>query len=439
MNTNEINEYLMMINALSINYLNVFIVDPNKNFAKTVKLDGYVTEGIKDVSSGFNYQNMLAVYAKGRVYDEDLNDFLEKLSPESLIDIFSDNRAQVEIPYRVIDNHAIHYYVAHYIRVSKDGEALKLVVGFRNVDKTIIEEAKHHEEGLNKAYHALANVYYAMYRIDLINNTFYSIKSLGYVQDNLIKGSNQYEANVVKVMHAIVTPPFVDEVLKFVDYNTMSKRLRTKKSISMEFIGIYSGWVRISLVVEDTTSDNLPYHVLFIAETIEDEKREQDALRILAEKDQLTGIYNRGTGEKKIKELIDNKECGLFCLMDCDNFKAINDNFGHEVGDLVLKQIAKSLNKEARDTDIVMRLGGDEFLIYVTGVTSVKDAKEIWDKIVSNFNDIKIDVLKNNKISISAGCVLFDGKTKTNFNEIYKTADNLMYRSKKQIGSVASF
>ena len=85
--------------------------------------------------------------------------------------------------------------------------------------------------------------------------------------------------------------------------------------------------------------------IVFAIELIDEEKQRENHLLYLSETDAMTKLNNRGGGEKKITELISEGTEGMFCLLDADKFKSINDNFGHDVGDKVIIAIADCLKK----------------------------------------------------------------------------------------------
>ncbi len=434
----ELNAYESMFNAFAINYLNVFLIYPATGTARIMKIDGYKTQGFGDVNYTSNYEMMLYTYIKNRVYAEDQEFLKNQLKLDNVVNELS-KKEQIEIPYRIIEDKKIHYYSAHYIRVSKEGEELKIICGFRNIDEIINQEAKKKEEGMNKAYEALANAFYSLHRVDLINNTYYEIKASTHIKHSEIKGSNTFTNNINSVLDYVCIPAFIDDVKKFIDINTLDERMKERNSITIEFIGKFAGWVRMSYIKEDCDEYGHLWHVLLLVEVIDEEKRKEETLTILAQRDQLSGLYNRGTGEHKIKKYIENKESGLFCLMDCDYFKAINDNFGHEVGDKVIQAIADVLKKNSRPEDVAFRLGGDEFAVFVHGLTDLNAAEKLWDRVVSAFKQIEIEELKDYTISISAGCTFYDGNSNDNFNTLYKKVDDAMYISKKNIGYKMTF
>lgn len=94
---------------------------------------------------------------------------------------------------------------------------------------------------------------------------------------------------------------------------------------------------------------------------------ENDRLRILARHDSLTGLFNRGAMEEEIGALLRNKKGGVFLMLDVDHFKDINDVYGHLTGDLVLQELSRIMGYLFFKKDIIGRMGGDEFAIFIPG------------------------------------------------------------------------
>jgi diguanylate cyclase (GGDEF)-like protein len=111
-------------------------------------------------------------------------------------------------------------------------------------------------------------------------------------------------------------------------------------------------------------------------------------------------------------------------LIDCDNFKTINDKHGHLVGNQVLENIAKILKQEFRSFDIVGRFGGDEFCIYMKDIPSVDIVKEKFDQLNAEIRNIK-----DMDLTISAGIALV--RDHTTYEQIFKKADAALYQAKQ--------
>lgn len=164
-------------------------------------------------------------------------------------------------------------------------------------------------------------------------------------------------------------------------------------------------------------------------------KNKEKSLRRQAEMDPLTGVLNRGSAENQICKLVannvSNATLALF-IIDIDNFKGINDQLGHQEGDLVLKTFACTLRRSFRANDVVGRLGGDEFVVLMRDIQDKKIAvvkgKEICD-VVSNFYCNK-NLAPALNVSISVGIAICpdDGKS---FPELYTCADEALYYIKK--------
>lgn len=155
----------------------------------------------------------------------------------------------------------------------------------------------------------------------------------------------------------------------------------------------------------------------------------QEKLKEQAYRDELTNIFNRKAFNERIKEEIDlfQRYKSVFCIAmyDIDNFKNINDTYGHDVGDKVLKEMTRGIKQHIRKTDLLFRIGGEEFVILFSK-TSIKDAFDITEKIrelVSNMN-----IVDNETITISIG--LTQIKEEDEINLIYERIDKLMYKSK---------
>ena len=147
-----------------------------------------------------------------------------------------------------------------------------------------------------------------------------------------------------------------------------------------------------------------------------------------SEKDLLTGIYNRGGGVEKIQHLLEQKIYGAFIIIDADNFKIINDTYGHIIGDVCLIEISKRLQEYFHE-DIVLRLGGDEFAIYSSRLIN-RDLCEVCFR--QFYNSLKtIKVIQDSKfvLSVSSGCVI--GDEDLNFEQIYRSCDEYLYEAKK--------
>ena len=155
----------------------------------------------------------------------------------------------------------------------------------------------------------------------------------------------------------------------------------------------------------------------------------------LAETDSLTGLPNRYFFDETLKVAIANNRRNehtlALLLLDIDNFKLINDNFGHDVGDLLLQKTVAKIKKCLRGNELFARLGGDEFSITVSNLENTQQALFIAQRIINAMQEpIEIATTSiNTTVSIGIALHPFNGKSS---EELFKYADIAMYRAKKQ-------
>lgn len=157
----------------------------------------------------------------------------------------------------------------------------------------------------------------------------------------------------------------------------------------------------------------------------------------LAYYDALTNLANRRSFEveldKEIQKAIQNKTKLALVFLDLNKFKNINDNYGHDAGDLVIQETAERIQKSSRDCDIPCRIGGDEFAVILPGVVSMEIAEKVGERIIEEFNhDFDLGGVKHN-VAISIGIsIMRDDETQIN---LVKRADKAMYSAKKHVVS----
>jgi len=152
--------------------------------------------------------------------------------------------------------------------------------------------------------------------------------------------------------------------------------------------------------------------------------------------DALTNIYNRGYMDKALdiefRLSLKNDKPLSIVMVDLDRFKNINDSYGHDCGDKVLKYVVDLLNACVRDSDSVFRYGGEEFLLMLPN-TGLEGVRTFSERLIKSFNDNAFDYNDSKKISItaSAGIAIHgEGINYTNYNELIKVADQCMYEAK---------
>lgn len=162
-------------------------------------------------------------------------------------------------------------------------------------------------------------------------------------------------------------------------------------------------------------------------------------LETTSQRDLMTQLYNRVTGQKKIEELLSMGIEGMFLMMDGDHFKTVNDTFGHAAGDQVILALADSIHKVFDTVGIPLRLGGDEFAVFVPAFTDEKDASYVIKELVKNISKINIPALNGKMITASIGVAFTKKGENLSLDELYSRADSALYRSKAAKGNKVTF
>ena len=156
-----------------------------------------------------------------------------------------------------------------------------------------------------------------------------------------------------------------------------------------------------------------------------------------ADTDLLTGLTIRNAAQEAIEEELGRSdESGVLMLLDLDHFKSVNDRLGHQKGDQVLIDVAADLRRMFRATDILSRLGGDEFIIYMQGVPEEGWAMRRAEQVVRTVRRWVSDGTTNIQISASIGVVMTQTIGRT-YTDLYRAADIAMYLAKARGGNEA--
>lgn len=175
--------------------------------------------------------------------------------------------------------------------------------------------------------------------------------------------------------------------------------------------------------------------LLVTAVDVSELKTARDTARYLADRDQLTGCYNRAFVTQQLEaiseEVVGTDKSYAVLFMDVDNFKQVNDKFGHEVGDGILKTFANRVRKMIREADILARIGGDEFVVLIEGVRDMDSLHQRLEAIRSEV--LKPIVCHGNrlKITTSIGVSIISAENAHNWSDIIKQADIALYSAKR--------
>jgi len=161
--------------------------------------------------------------------------------------------------------------------------------------------------------------------------------------------------------------------------------------------------------------------------------KRQEEIRNLTLKDELTGVYNRrgffALVEHQFK-IARRNNTGIFMLYaDMDNLKKINDSMGHREGDKALVEIADILRKNFRESDIIARIGGDEFVVFPVG-TSMEAVEKTLDRLQKALETFNAENLRGYALSMSVGISFYDPNRPSSIDDLLSAADRSMYERK---------
>jgi len=239
------------------------------------------------------------------------------------------------------------------------------------------------------------------------------------------------------------------------DYKKLQKMIAQRELNIVGTITDKSIWLGVPLKVEDRvigamavqsfTNPKLYFEkdikiMEFVSNQVAtaiERKRMEEELKKLAHYDTLTAAYNRGYGlellQRQLKLSKRDKSPLLLAYSDLDNLKDINDEFGHEEGDRVMVQVAKLFKSILREVDIIIRMGGDEFLIIFLD-SSLNEVPIIRKRLSKELNRVNQISNKPYKIEFSTGFSNYDPNNPQSMDELIRIADQMMYEEKKRKG-----
>ncbi len=175
----------------------------------------------------------------------------------------------------------------------------------------------------------------------------------------------------------------------------------------------------------------VPVRAIGFVINVEEQYRKEKELRKKAAHDSLTGLYNKGATENMITSAIQGhpKQNHALLIIDVDDFKSVNDTLGHGSGDEALKLVSRTLTESFMDTDIIGRVGGDEFMVLAT---NIGDTMQRITDALDNIRYKRMTVVSGDKcinLTLSIGISTFPNDAET-YEDLYKKSDIALYESK---------
>ena len=317
----------------------------------------------------------------------------------------------------VITNHLAHQKE----ELKRSKEFLQTVIN-TIPDPVFVKDKEHHWIILNQAY----------------------CQFIGYPLETLMQKSDhdifpRHEADSFWSQDELVfrTGQAKEIEAEFTDAFGTTHLIATKKSLHKDAAGnlFLVGIIR-DITERKRTEEELRQAAEELTRSNVELKLSEDRLRYLAYHDALTGLANRKQFYERLSQSIDwahknNQLVGLMFL-DLDGFKQVNDTLGHDTGDQLLRVVAQRLTSSLRSSDIVSRLGGDEFTVILPGIPQLEYVAKVAEKILETLSQVFLLEGQNVFVTVSIGISIYplDGEVE---ETLIKNADAAMYRA-KQLG-----
>ena len=198
---------------------------------------------------------------------------------------------------------------------------------------------------------------------------------------------------------------------------------------------VYPQLLKISTVFND---NNQPAYFIGLISDITFEKEHQDELEKMAHFDALTNLPNRFLLSDRISQAIHsiqrNDEMIAIMFVDLDGFKLVNDTYGHQAGDFLLKTLANRLSSSVREGDTVARIGGDEFVVVITSTPNIHEFALIEQRLLKETSEVVTFESHELKVSSSIGSVYYGHQYGKDIGseQLLRLADQAMYQAKQQ-------
>ncbi|MEG0072237.1 MAG: sensor domain-containing diguanylate cyclase [Raoultibacter sp.] len=391
-----------------------------------------------NISSTTTLSEAVKFVCNTRIVPEDIPIFAEKQSRAFLLDAFARGEQLVTFEYRRQVKNGRPAWVEAKINIIEDeltGD-ITMRVYVLNIDAKkkgelqLAAERHRYELALSKSTRA--------YEVNVTKDTL----ELGTENIRDILGTSYDQKNATGTLPAVlrtIHPLDRAETTDFLSYANLKKSYAAGKTYLVHDCRRITDqgaecWVRFALqLFEDTQTNDLMCYTY--VEDINEDKKAELALLYRAQHDLMTGLYNKNTTQEKIEEILTSEKGSLekhiFFIIDLDYFKLINDRFGHAFGDAVLSQTSAKIGELFRTGDIIGRIGGDEFVVFMSNIKNEKiaflKAQELCDSLAETYTQNGVE----QKMTASVGIALYDKHGKT-YDELYRHSDTALYHAKEQ-------
>lgn len=274
-----------------------------------------------------------------------------------------------------------------------------------------------------------------LYCVDLKTGYFFQFIGNTEEYDMPPKEGHNYTREMLDYADRFVPEEDRELVKRQMSPEFIFKALENKQEFSfVESILGRQGEIRKKLVTYIPLDLSRGYVLLQRTDVTDRYHREQmlEKAQLESMTDPLTQLYNRLGSERLIKKALsetDENRNAVLLMLDLDNFKEVNDRFGHPVGDQILCEVARKLKECFRTGDIIGRLGGDEYIIFLPNMLHKTDIHPVLRRVVQKLNIVYKNETESITVTASVGATFCKGQP---YEELYTQADAALYYSKKR-------
>lgn len=301
------------------------------------------------------------------------------------------------------------------------------------ISLTITEELKYHAILQN----ATSQIYDSIVEFDITGDTACGATSQNFLQRLGLKPDTSYSAMLQTIASKYIHPDHARQYFETFCPESVRQALQDHRSkLSCDFLLAqgedgYTWFRETGYILQWGESESI--HIVICRQNIDADKRQELSLQEMAQRDGLTGLYNKMTTEDRIEKRLREyrEDDGLLALvmLDIDNFKLLNDSQGHLEGDRIIHEFARSLRASFDESDVVGRVGGDEFIV----LTRQQDRETLsrrLEELCRNIRATSYGIDGKLHIAVSMGVALCPQHGNT-FSKLYAGADAALYRAKQ--------
>lgn len=314
---------------------------------------------------------------------------------------------------------------------------IMIVIGILMIVTKVIKEFNKQVQQREEAFRTVTEkLYDNIYELNITNNCTANASTQRYFESLGVGEGISYDDGIMIIAQKQIKEEFRKGYIDtFCTQNVLKQYALGNTDLRYDFMmsedGIHYYWTRIDARIYYNKEDDC-VHMFTYRKTIDQEKRIELEMTQLAHYDKLTNLYNRGSTQLMIEKMLSQNtdQMYAFFILDIDNFKSANDLYGHSFGDHVLVEFSRILKESFRSQDVVGRLGGDEFIVFLA-IPSLSFLENKASRLLDILNEeisFEGDCMK---ISASIG-ISMTPKDGIDFTELYKKADKALYVSKKK-------